>query len=387
VGLSSPEQWRRVAFADGLVNDSGWGGLTTAETKQFLADKNLNLQTSFDLVGRYLGGSFDEEASLDFFEALYALLAEPKIDVSTLEEYLQKIPEQISAQEREYTTPFSQAIRRVFYGNNPYNWDLKDLSLKDITREESLAFYQAQFSGLQEFPFVFVGDLKIDVLKDLTARFLGTIPLTPSQASRRDFTPYAEGDKREVVSNDPEQRVTVLMAFTDNRVPNPFRDLEESRLFLRALELAYERILIEQVREAISGVYGISFRLLPQRQQDKSVFKNRAQVSFVTSPVQLDQVREAVIRTLRAGQERGFSEETVDYVYKNLQKNYRESYRENGYWVAYILQELLYQGTLEHKPVEFYLDALSSARLQALSRQLISLDAMKEVILLPKGQT
>ncbi|KAL0266212.1 UNVERIFIED_CONTAM: hypothetical protein PYX00_011930 [Menopon gallinae] len=390
VDLDTPQQWKEMYLGAELVNQSGWGELSRSQTKQFLLDKNLSLITTYSLQAREISGHFDWDSKEDFFQCLWSLVRLAKIDKSTLEEFKQNLKEELSKEQWDYKAPFRQAIRKALYANNPFSFDLAQIesTLAHLNLDRVLSFYKKQFDDLSNFSFIFVGDIEENEIIRLSAKYLGALEIKKENLSKsiKDYLPYSKGTYKRILNLDPEERATAFLSFTYNDLPllNDLKE-EELRLLIQALELAYSRLLLEEVREGLSGVYSINF-LIINRLLENLASRGQVQVSYVSSPQKLDQVNKAVKKVLEKGQASAFNDETLDYVRKYLVKTYTKAYEENSYWLNYAIIQCLTKGDWKHSNIEDLIGIVEAKHLEELAKILIDWKALKEIYLLPKGK-
>lgn len=382
-GAITPEDWKKVFMASNLVKLSGWGNLNVEQTEQFLSDKDFSLDVSSTLSSSNLSGYFTKETAPYFFESLYALIVMPKIEDIILEKVKDSIKESILVSQKKESTPFTRSIDKALYGNSSYNFYNEDIPLDELNSSQNLEFYKRQFSSLQDFHFSFVGDISPAELKKLTSQYLGSLPTQVSSRSYENYQPYTEGLYNDSIANDTENRATVALLFSKPSLSLGFESISEFRITLLALEKIYDKLLVENVREAISGTYSVSLNSSYFFKGDNVLENILTQVFFVTLPEKRELAKEAVLRTIKETQEKGFSQENIEYAKKVLDKSLKEAKRENSYWLSRL--SLLNLSQLEERGLEEFINSINGEKLVFLSKSLIPLDSLKEVVFLPKG--
>lgn len=381
-GFISSEDWRKVFMATDLVKSSGWGNLNIEQTEQFLSDKDFSLDISSSLSSSRLSGYFTKESASYFFESLYALIEMPKIEDIILEKAKDSIKESILVSQKKESTPFIRSIDKALYGNSEYNFYYEDIPLGELNKDQNLDFYKNQFSSMQDFHFSFVGDISVEELKDLTSKYLGSLPTEVSSKTYQNYQPYIEDLYNDSILNDTENRATVALLFPQASLSLGFESISEFKVSLLALEKIYDKLLVENVREAISGTYSVSLNSSYFFKGNDVLENILTQVLFVTLPEKRELAREAVLSTIRETQENGFSESDIEYAKKVLEKSIKESIRENSYWLSRL--NLLNLSQMKEESLEVFIPFIDSKKLVFLSKELIPLDKLKEVVFLPK---
>lgn len=382
-GTISPEEWKKVFMATDLVKVSGWGNLNIEQTEQFLADKDFSLDISSTLSSSRLSGYFTKESAPYFFESLYALIEMPKIEDVVLEKAKDSIRESILVSQKKESTPFVKSIDRALYGNSEYNFYYEDIPLGELSINQNLDFYKKEFGSMQDFHFSFVGDISADELKNLTSQYLGSLSTEDSLRVYQNYQPYIQDTYSDSISNDTENRATVALLFPQPFISLGFESISEFRVYLLALEKIYDKLLVENVREAISGTYSVSLNSSYFFKGNNVLENILTQVFFVTLPEKRELAKEAVLNTIKETQENGFSEENIDYAKKVLEKGLKESLRENSYWLSRL--NLLNLSEMKEEELEIFISSIDSKKLVILSKSLIPLDNLREIVFLPKG--
>ncbi|UER67698.1 insulinase family protein [Borrelia sp. BU AG58] len=369
-----------LALAPRLVSKSGYGDYSQLQVEKYLADKVVNLNPAVDFQKTRISGSAEVKDLETLFELIYFTFKEPKIDDIVLQNTVEDIKAVIKSNENDSKYLFRRVVQG-FYNNDDYRYrDIKESDLTNMTKEVLLDFYKKRFTYANNFKFVFVGDIDLNIIKTLSRKYIGNL----SSEKRDEFKDldfsYKKGTDRIVVrkGEDSSGIVHVLYPFKFNYTP-------EDALNYEALTLLLTDGLIKNIRRDMSSVYSISayfdYSVRKYAHSDGFVV-----VNFTVEPKVLDNVLKSVNDYILERQKIDYTEEDFDYVKKNIIKEEEIKSQSNWYWCSSISDSLLWTGTFgDNMSTTFIENNLNKNTINSLLKK-IDFNQKTEIVLVPEKE-
>jgi zinc protease len=186
-----------LAFlAANVVGRSGFETATTGQVNDFLADRNVALET---WISDYAEG-FEGTSGSEDFELLLQLVhlgvTQPTVDPTVLASTLVDARGLV---ERVGTDPGLQAdvaLSQLVLGDARYDGVVDDIQLDVVTADLLLDLYDQRLGSVDDLIVAITGDLDIATAIDLSDRYIGTLPAGPSDTYRDITAPLVTAVER-----------------------------------------------------------------------------------------------------------------------------------------------------------------------------------------------
>jgi zinc protease len=165
-------------FAVDVVTGGGIGDFNQAEMSQILAGSDVSLSARIDL---YTEGLFGSSATSDLevlFQLLNQYLVAPRFDPVALNQVRQSVGPIVDDPSTDPGTAGFDALLNARYPGEarytvlPAPGEFATLDLEGVER-----VWRQRFGNVSDWVFVFAGDVDIDDVFELSAAYLGTIPM------------------------------------------------------------------------------------------------------------------------------------------------------------------------------------------------------------------
>ncbi|WP_050977495.1 M16 family metallopeptidase [Nitritalea halalkaliphila] len=203
--------------------------------------------------------------------------------------------------------------------NSPEQLDL-------INLDRAMDIYKERFGNAGNFDFFFTGNIDPEQFEALAAQYIGSLPGSASRETPQALAIFPPQQVNERFFIGQDQKSTVFLRYGTQA---PYTK-EEGRA-VGYLSDALSIILIEEIREKLSGVYSISASGEASRAPDSQYGLS---IYFPCSPDQTETLIAAVRAELQKIVENGIPEETLAKVKEKRKRSYRESLNRNTYWNA-----------------------------------------------------
>ncbi|BCR21136.1 M16 family metallopeptidase [Borrelia miyamotoi] len=367
-----------LSLAPRIVSSSGYGDYSRLQFEKYLSGKVISLIPTVGDQMSSINGSADIKDLETLFKLIYFTFNEPKIDDIVLQNVITDLRANIKSKENDSKHLFYSAIKR-FYNNDDYRFrDIQEADLKNMSKNILLSFYKKRFTYANKFKFIFVGDVDLEIIKNLSRQYLGNLNSKELDEFKDIDYSYKRGTDRIVVKKgeDASGLVHICYPFNFNYSPSDTLNYD-------ALSLLLTDDLVKNVRRKMSSVYsiGASFDYVIRKRSNSDGF---IIISFAVDPKVLDNVLKAVNEYIVEKQKTGFTDQDFDYVKKNIIKNDNISSESSGYWISKILFSIFWNNDLSSSlGSKFIENNLSKDVINNLFKK-IDLEQKAEIVLIPE---
>jgi zinc protease len=270
-----------------------------------------------------------------FFQLAHLHFTAPRWTDSAWSRLLSDYEVEMKARKNRPQGVFLDAVVEAVYGDSirHVNASQRFYDLLDASKAEEA--YRAFFSTPEHFVFIITGDVSLDAVKRLAAKYLASIPASAGASNRaaapeaKDTSiPFPVGKPSVVVRKGLEEQAQVLLLFGGQN-PTPIGEPHVEDALVRAMADLLDLRLREKVREKIGGTYSVgaytSLVTYPVR-------RFVSQISFGCEPDKADSLIAAVLEEIAALQETTASEGDLGKLRENFLRTRESAYKDNGYW-------------------------------------------------------
>jgi zinc protease len=116
--------------------NSGLGKYSYQEIIKKLSDKNIGFEFGVDNFERYFSGQISVKDTKTFFEIVYLLFSEPKIEPDSIKYVVNQYRTDLLNEDKSPERVFSKEISKIIYNNNPYFTQLEILDLDKVNKKQ-----------------------------------------------------------------------------------------------------------------------------------------------------------------------------------------------------------------------------------------------------------
>ena len=364
--------------AGSIVRQSGVKDLSLVALDRFLADKNAGVRPYISELKEGFSGNATPGDLETLLQLTYLYFTQPRMDSASFQSYITKnkaVYQNLLSNPQYY---YQDQRARILSQNNPRGGGYPTVEdWNKVELDQVYEVYNDRFADASDFTFFFVGNFELDSMKSLLATYLGSLPDTDRQETWKDVGVRPPGGVvEEDIFRGSDPKSMVNLTFTGEL------DYDREEAFqLDALIQAFNIKLIEEIREKMSGVYGISARA----NATKYPYEHYSiTVGFPCAPENVDTLTQAVYQEIEKLQANGPTEADLRKVKETMRRDMETSLKENGYWLRTLEQAYFMDEDLnEIVDYEEAIDELSVSELKAMANKYFNFDNVVEVVLYP----
>jgi len=313
-----------------IIAESGLGQFTRTELNDLVNPGFVSIAPYFTYSYEGLSGKTITTYQKELFELIYLHFENINYNNTAIDKLKTELKEYLKLTNADAKARFSRKFSENYYKNNPRALSLTEEQIDKINIEDIKKFYAERFKDGSDFTFTFVGDFKVDELKPLIAKYLGSLPNLGRKETYFDDGVRVEKElvKYEVFENLEAQSKSIR-AYNKN-----FDYNVKNRFIIFCADEILKRMLNEEIREKQNLVYSISvqsYGISKFPEQKYSII-----IMFDSDPNNKDKIfieSEKVIEKLKVGD---FPNHYLDESIKAHLRKYELDKQSNRWWTSAI---------------------------------------------------
>lgn len=327
--IDSYENYLNSIYASQIIEDSCPSNLNPKDKESFMKTKNFNVKPYITHYEQGFNIITDKENLNNALDYMTALIYMPKIDDDVFSNTLINIKESIKNRNNSPRVLFSDEIIKTYTGNNKYFMPLTLNDLNHITKDKMMAEYKSKFNNFYGYNLIIVGSIKDIDVNDILSKYFATLPSHKNDLKAQEIKINVPEDiVFKEVKKGIDKKSTVAIIFPYKGEYN-FKEKTLYSGFAEVLDIA----LIENIREKIGGVYGIS--AYPDLSPN-NFGQNKLMIYYSLDPNRKDEIEKKVIETINDLLNKNIDNAKINSVVKNYEINYPIMRSENSFWVRYL---------------------------------------------------
>jgi len=363
-----------------MITVSGLGPYSRNELSGKLAGKQVSMSFWNSNYYRGFQGSSTTADLKTLFQMVHLFFTRPRLDERAISAMLDQYRTTLLHQNDDPQMVFARELTKIVTDNHPLFKPLEYDDIAKVSIKDADDFLK-QCINPGDYTFVFTGNVNLNVIRELSAVYIGSIPVSKSMNNwnNPELKRPAEG-RRTIYKGKEDRGIVYLSWFADGPA-----DFSEQRNQTSALLSEYlDIILNDEIREKLGGVYsisaGASVITIPSG-------KYRINVYFMCNPSRVDELINAVRDLLTGLTRQPLNQDTFNKSKEALLKEHERSLQRNLYIAqSYSNSSVLYNtplSRLNSRP-----DAIKAVTVQGvqdLCKDMLVF-APVQVVLLPEGR-
>ncbi|PQA56716.1 insulinase family protein, partial [Siphonobacter curvatus] len=380
-GTALYDDFNTARFTNNLVSQGGVADFSSTQLRKYLTGKAVNVSTFINETAEGLSGSFAPKDAETAFQLMHARLTLPRKDEAVIQGFLTNLKDEL---EQNQATPnpqnvFRDTLTAVMGGYHPRRMPVKPSDVDKINVQKAYQIYRERFANASDFTYFFVGNFKVEELKPLLEKYLGSLP---SQNKKETYTDLhirpLEGQVSKSVFRGIEQKASAQFIYSGALPYTP-----ENAINLTAIKEILNIKLVEEIREKESGVYFIgasaSAFKLPEPRYTLAI-------SYGTSPGRVEELATKTLDLLEHLKTTGPSQTDVDKFKMESKRQLELQLKDNQYWMNHLVTSHQYgQSPQEILQQMKRIDQVSKESVQSLAKKVLGSNCVK-AFLLPESK-
>jgi zinc protease len=312
------------------------------------------------------------------FQMIHLFFTQPRLDEKAIAAMLDQYRTALLHQNDDPQAVFSRELSKILSSNHPLFKPLEYNDIAKVSIKDADDFFK-QCINPGDYTFVFTGNVNLNVIRELSAAYIGSIPVSKSMNKWNNPGLKIPAEGRRTIYKGKDDKSMVYLSW----IVNGAADFSEQRNQTAMLLSEYlEIILNDEIREKLGGVYSISAGAdvvtIPNGKYSISVY-------FVCNPSRTDELINAVSGILTGLTNQPLNQDTFNKSKEALLKGHERSLQRNLHIAqSYANSSVLYNtplSRLDTRPNA--IKAVTAQNVQALCKEILA-NASVQVVLFPE---
>lgn len=378
--LYSDEDFIHASNAARIVSESGIGPFTETELEKLLIGKTVGV---FPFIGSYREG-ISASCSPRDLETMFQLTHMYFTDVRKNEKAFKSfISKQANTYKNLMANPqyfFMNHTMKLKTNKHPRVGFPTQESLQAINHDRALEIYRERFSNAGDFTFIFVGNFDEDQLKELSQKYLGTLPARETEETfmNRNID-YVEGPIVDEIQMGEAPKTNVELFFH-----GPFEWTQENAFNFQAMIDVLAIKMRESMREDKGGVYGVRLSGNVSRIPEEGY---SITVSFNCDPQNTEELIETAMNDVKNAKMKGAEQGDLTKVKETQRQSMIKNLEENRYWqsrLRFVYDYDLSPSSIKLETLEEAIKRLDSDDIKDAASQYFGSDNFIQMVMEPE---
>lgn len=374
--LENESSYLNSKFAADFVSESGAGNIKYEDLNSFMKGKEFAVTpyiNDFEEGVIIISNNGDLKTALDYFTYV---VKEPKISDKLYDTYMTLFREKVENRKNSPDAVYSDKITEILFNNDFRKKSLVSEDISKFSKEKMLEEYKDRFTDFGGYKGVIVGAISEEKAKEIAEKYFASLPVENKniEAIKKIDIKYPQNIVKESVKKGVDKKVKVTLYY-----PLKTEFSNENIYMEKAFEDILRINLIDEVREKMGGVYGISPFVMDSKYENGLL-----RIRFSTDPEKVDKIIDGVKNEVNKLIDGNIKKSSLDSIKKNYKLVYENSQKQNSYWVDTLYKKLTENENYKYYTPYEYNQKITEENLVPFFKKLIDKDNCIQVILIPE---
>jgi zinc protease len=235
----------------------GLGHFTPTDLEKLLSGKKLGVGTFIAERTEGLGGSATPKDLETALQLVHLYFTSPRKDTALFNNYIEQSASEIANRYNDPKNVFADTVAAVLGDYNVRRTGPSLKKLQEIDLDKVMKIYQERFANAGDFTFVFDGNFKVDSIRPLLEKYLGSLPSSSQKETARDLNIHIPaGIINATAQKGKDPKAVVRLVISGDYTYSP-----ESNMQLNALSQILQIRITDRLREKEGGTYSPNVRV------------------------------------------------------------------------------------------------------------------------------
>jgi zinc protease len=375
--LYPDKDYMSASVAASIADEAGIGEFNSTSLEKMLAGKIVSVSPTLGELSEGFSGNCapaDLETALQLTNLYFT---NPRKDDTAFMAFMGQEKGFIENRSVDPNNAFNDTVgvtmSEYHYRHRPYTMNI----LNEIDENRAFEIYKERFSNANGFTFFFVGNFKLSEMKPLIELYLGSLPSKNTTPMWKDVgvnTP--KGLINKTVYRGKEPKATVQLIYS-----GPYEYSRKNRLDMYALSSLLSIKLREQLREEMSGVYGVGAfgngSHYPKQEYKFIIY-------FGCAPERVEELISATMKEIDSVKNFGAGPINLQKIKETMKRQHEVDVKDNKYWLSSLSQ--YYQNNeniLDILAFDKYVEGLTNDDFKRLANLYLNMTNYAKFVLMP----
>ena len=315
----------------GMVSLGGWGTFSATQLNKKLSGIQANVSPSVSDRTEGLNGSCVKKDFETMLQLAYLCFTSPRRDDEVFQSTMARLRDALKNQNLNPQTALQDSMVSVMYNNNVRAKRIQIEDVEKISYDRILDIYKERFANAADFEFYLVGDLNVDSVAPMLAKYLGALPVSKKMEKYKVIDRKLTKGERTCIFEKEQDTPNATVNFVYHA---PLPETMRNDILVDMLEQSMSMLYTETVREDEGGAYGVPVNALLTDYPEEIV---TVQIKLPTAPEKMERMMTVVYDGIEKMCAEGPSEDYLQKIKEYMVRSHAENLKKNGYWMSQLV--------------------------------------------------
>jgi zinc protease len=310
----------------------GLGHFTPTDLEKLLTGKKLGVTPFIAERSEGIAGSSIPKDLETAMQLVHLYFTSPRKDSALFNNYIEQSASEIANRYNEPKNVFADTVAAVLGDYNVRRTGPSLKKLQEINLDKVINIYQERFSNAGNFTFVFDGNFKIDSLRPLLEKYLGSLPSTAKKEEARDLNIHIPaGIIHATAKKGKDPKAVVRLVISGGYQYSP-----ETNMQLNALGEILQFRITDRLREKEGGTYSpnvrVSYNKYPANRYAYTI-------QFGCAPANVDKLIAATKEEINKVKVEGITDLDITKFNTEETRQLELQMDDNGFWLSFLSKQ------------------------------------------------
>ena len=333
--LAPTAKYRTAASASAIVGQAGLGEHDATAIEKMMAGKVAWVNPFIDELEEGLRGNASPQDLETMMQMVHLRFTAPRKDQEAFEAWKGQQEAFVKNRDLDPMSTFFEKLTAFSNNDHPRRKFVTMEELGKVNLPGAFEFYQDRFADAGDFTFVFVGNVDVARLEELSKLYLATLPSKSRKENWKDpKITYPRGNKTFELSKGQDPKSFVYVTYHGNAKWSPEAE-DDLDMLAEVLDIRLREVL----REEMSGVYGaFSNGNIERRPKQRYTYS----IGFGCAPENVDKLKRAVYEEINKIKQSGIGPEYIEKLKEQRRRKLETDRRRNEFWERQLAKHFRY---------------------------------------------
>lgn len=365
-------------LASNLINSSGVENINSETLTAYFKGKNFSINPKINSYSEEIDIISDKESLNEAMKYFSYLVRKPKLSSRLYETNINALKLLIKNRENEPQNLFEDKITELLYSNNPKKLPLREKDLEFITQENMLEIFSKKFKNFNGFTGIVVGSIKEEDIIPILEKYFASLPTNEEYKEIwQDIgIEYPSEIIKGSVKKGNDKKILV-----DINYPIHKSYTNENKILASAVAKIMRITFVEEIREKISGVYGIGVNNMFTKYE-----KGYLNIYFSTAPKKEKMVLNKIQYEINKILHGYINLRALESIKENYRLSYENNLKMSEFWLEYLTKKISEGEEYKYLTPEEYNKIVTEENLRNFQKDMLKNDNYIQVILYPESE-
>ena len=365
-------------LASDIITSSGVENINLETLTAYFKGKNFSINPKINSYSESIDITTDKQSLGEAMKYFSYLVRNPKLSSNLYETNMNALKLLIKNRDNDPQNLFQDKITELLYSNNPKKLPIREKDLEFLSENNMLEVFSKKFKNFNGFAGIIVGSIKEEDIIPILEKYFASLPTNEEyHETWQDLgIEYPSEIVRGNVKKGKDKKILVDINYP---IHKPFN--AENKILASAVAKIMRITFVEEIREKISGVYGIGVSDVFTKYENGYL-----NIYFSTAPKKEKMVLNKIQYEINKILHGYINLKALESIKENYRLSYENNLKMSQFWLEYLTKKVADGETYKYLTPEEYNEIVTEKNLRNFQKEMLKNDNYIQIILYPESE-